>query len=125
MDTQTKSIMVSLNNNLPLNDSSAEKLFEIYEAYNEFEFDIDTVYAISDLAEKLEVPLWSLMDSCSDLVIDIHSDPNYLPPDIEKAIDCGICSDDELKKICDYYDCKYYDLDIFMVENYKKNANNK
>ena len=125
MDTQTKSIMVSLNNNLPLNDSSTEKLFEIYEAYNEFEFDIDTVYAISDLAEKLEVPLWSLMDTCSDLVIDIHSDPNYLPPDIEKAIDCGIRSDDELKKICDYYDCKYYDLDIFMVENYKKNANNK
>jgi hypothetical protein len=48
-----------------------------------------------------------------------------LPPRVEKAIDCGISSDEELGKICDYYNCKYYDLDTFMVDAYRKQLNLK
>ena len=119
-NTQTQEIIYALKNNMPLSNASIKKELEIYEASNEFDFDIDTVYAISDLAEKLSVPLWELMDSCMELCISIHSDPNYLPPDIEKAIDCGISSDEELKEICEYFNCKYYDLDLFMVDHFRK-----
>jgi hypothetical protein len=58
-------------------------------------------------------------------VIDIESDPNYLPLRIEKLIDCDISSEEELREICDYYNCKYYDLDKFMVMAYRAQLNSK
>lgn len=91
-------------------------------ASNEYGFDADTCYAISEVAERLEIPVEPLIESCFDLMADIHSSPDYLPPDVEAAIDCDIKSDDELKKICEYYDCKYYDLDDFMVEAYRSHS---
>ena len=119
-NTQTQEIILLLENNIPLRIADIDKQIEIYEAFNDYVFDIDTVYAISDLAEKLEVPLFELMNACNDLYITIHSDPDYLPPEIERAIDCGISSDEELKEICEFYNCKYYDLDSAMVDYYHR-----
>lgn len=39
----------------------------------------------------------------------------------EAAIELGIKSEEELEKICEYYQCKYYDLDEWMVEKYYEN----
>jgi AraC-like DNA-binding protein len=88
-------------------------------------FDIDTCSAVFELSERLEIPFEMLLNACEDIVLDCHSDPDYLPPRVEKAIDCGISSDIELKEICDYYNCKYYDLDEFMVEAYRDQLKSK
>ena len=51
---------------------------------------------------------------------EVHSDPNYIPPDVEAAIDAGAESTEEMEKICEFFQCKYYDVDSFMVESYRK-----
>ena len=84
----------------------------------EFGFDIDTSYAIADLSEQLDVPICVLMRACADLVSEIHSDPNYLANDELAAIRLGIRSFEDLKKICEFYACTYYELNCFMVEDY-------
>ena len=53
-------------------------------------------------------------------MIDVRSSDDYLDPKTEKAIDCGITSDEEMKRICEYYDCEYYQLNGLMVTEYRK-----
>ncbi len=102
------------------------RFWEIIDAANQTcVFDVDTCFAVFDLAERLEIPFGRLLSVCETIVIDIESDPNYLPPRIEKLIDCDISSEEELREICDYYNCKYYDLDKFMVMAYRAQLNSK
>ncbi|MBQ9785521.1 MAG: helix-turn-helix transcriptional regulator [Clostridia bacterium] len=124
-DARLDRIIRELKETGDLSMSNWNYLEKLEEASRESVFDIDTCGAISDLAEKLEIPFWRLLHQCENIVLDIQSDPDYLPPRIEKAIDCGISSDMELKEICDYYNCKYYDLDEFMVEAYREQLNLK
>ena len=88
-------------------------------------FDIDTCSAVFELAERLEIPFEMLLSACEDIVIETRSDPDYLSSKVEKAISCGISSDMELKEICNYYNCKYYDLDEFMVKIYRDQLKSK
>lgn len=83
-------------------------------------FDVDTCSAIFELSERLEISFWKLLDQCEEYIIDVHSNPDGISPKIEKAIDCGISSSEELEAICNYYNCKYYDLDVFMVDCYRE-----
>jgi len=124
-DTRFACIVKELKETGDLSISNWRYLDRINEASQECIFDIDTCSAIFDLAERLEIPFEMLLNACEDIVLDCHSDPNYLPPRVEKAIDCGISSDIELKEICDYYNCKYYDLDKFMVEAYRDQLKSK
>lgn len=95
---------------------------QFIEATNDYGFDFTTCCAISDISERLEIPFGYLLNTCFDLMIDCRSSEDYLEPRIEKAIDCGITSDEELEKICDYFECEYYELNPFMVESYRKNV---
>lgn len=95
-------------------------LMEIEDASKEYGFDIDTSYAIADVAEQLEIPVFLLLRECFQLMAEVHSDPNYIPPDVEAAIDAGAESTEEMEKICELFQCKYYDVDSFMVESYRK-----
>ena len=84
----------------------------------EFGFDIDTSYAIADLAERLDVPVFALMESCFHLVAEIKSDPHYIPNQVMAAMSLGIHSEEDLDKICGHYACKYYELNEYMVKQY-------
>ena len=95
---------------------------QFIEAINEYGFDFTTCCAISEISERLEIPFGCLLNTCFDLMINCHSSEDCLEPRIEKAIDCGITSDEELEKICDYFECEYYELNPFMVESYRKNV---
>lgn len=94
---------------------------EFIDATNEFGFDLNTCCVISELSEHLGIPFGYLLNSCFDLMIEYHSSEDYLESRIEKAIKCGVTSDEELEKICDYFECKYYELDRFMVDAYRNN----
>lgn len=118
-DTRTRKILKALENDEYMSSSNWELFLGLEEAPEEYGFDIDTCYQIADLAERLEVSIWALMRTCQELVIDEKNDPNYIPPEVEAAIACGISSDEELDAICSFYQCKYYDLDHFMVEAYR------
>lgn len=98
--------------------------FHDYEEHGreEYGFSPELSYEIAALANKLGVPVYRFMDNCFDLVVDIQSDPDYLPPEVETAIDLEIGSLSELEQICRYYDCQYYELDSFMVDYYRQNA---
>lgn len=77
---------------------------------------------IAGLAYELEIPVYILMNRCFDVIVDVQSNPDYLPPKIETAIDLGISSSSELEQICQYYDCKYFELNSFMVDYFHQNA---
>lgn len=94
-------------------------LMELEKATEEYGFHIDTCYAIADVAEQLEIPVGLLLNQCFQLMVDVQSNPNYIPPDIEVAIDAGVSSSEEMDQICGYYGCKYYDVDRFMVEAFR------
>lgn len=89
-------------------------------ATDEYGFDTATCKAISEVSERIGVPFGTLLDVCYETMMDIHSNPNYIEPRIEKAIDCGIKSDEELDKICEYFNCEYYHLDRYLVERYRE-----
>lgn len=89
-------------------------------ATDEYGFDTATCLAVSEISERIGVPFGMLLNICFETMISIRSDENYLDPKIEKAIDCGITSTEELNAICDYYNCNYYQLNTFMVNEYRK-----
>ena len=88
----------------------------------EYGFSPELSREIAALADKLGIPVYRFMDSCFDLAVDVQSDPDYLPPEVEAAIDLGISSPNELEQICRYYDCHYFELNSFMVSYYRQNA---
>lgn len=89
-------------------------------ATEEYGFDTTTCYAISEISERIGVPFGVLLNVCFETMMDFRSCDNYIEPRIEKAMDCGITSDEELEKMCDYYNCEYYQLNRFMVDEYRK-----
>lgn len=91
---------------------------DIDKGRKEFGFDVDTSYAIADLSERLEVPVYALMRTCFDLVVELKSEPDYLTNAQFAAMQMGIRSDEDLGKICEHYACKYYELNRYMVMQY-------
>lgn len=89
-------------------------------ATEEYGFSTSTCCAISTVAENLGIPFGHLLNECFEMMIDIHSDPDYIDPEIEAAIDCGIKSEEEMRAICKYYGCRYYQINRIMVEEYRK-----
>lgn len=124
-DSRIDSIMERLEHNGYITGFNLDYLEEIYGLAEEFCFGIDTVYQIVELAERIDVPAASLMEACFDLRIekeDSHiGDWDSLSEQDKVAIELGIKSEEELEKICEYYQCKYYDLDEWMVEKYYEN----
>lgn len=101
-----------------------ECLEAVERAVDEYGFDIDTVYAISNLAEHLEMPIPMLIEACAEIYRDYQMDiqsGSILPLKVELAVDCGISSDEELKEICEFYNCTVYDLDGILVRLYHEN----
>ena len=101
-----------------------ECLEAVERATTEYGFDVDTVYAIANLAEHLEMPIPMLIEACAEIYRDYQMDVqsgNILPLEVDLAVDCGISSDEELKEICGFYNCTVYDLDSFMVHLYREN----
>ena len=119
-DTQVEKMLrrMEINNFIPAED--VDLVLEIEGLSDEYGFDIDTCYQIADLAERLGVPCTLLASMCFDAVIDIKSDPGYIPPDIEIALNLGISSDDELDAICRHFKCEPHELDSFKVSLYNK-----
>lgn len=89
-------------------------------ATNEYGFDTATCCAISEVADRIGVPFWVLLNSCFDTMVEVRSQSGYIPPDIETIIDCGITSQEELEEICTYYNCKYHHLSPMMVDMYRQ-----
>ena len=91
--------------------------FLIY-AEKEYGFSPDLCYAVANIANRLRVPMFRMLDVCFDLMIDVQSDPNYISPESQTMIDLGISSPTELNKICEYFGCQYWELDSIMVRDY-------
>lgn len=118
-DTRTQRIFSALKNNDDISTYNFELLIGLENASEEYGFDFDTCCKIADLAEKLDVSPLSLIEKCFELVEEEYH--NYgLKESNRIAIECGIESTEELNAICEYFDCKYYDLDSFMVMAYRE-----
>lgn len=88
----------------------------------EYGFSPELCHEIAVLANKLGIPVYRFMDNCFDMIVDIQSDPDYIPPEIETAIELGIKSQEELDEICRYYDCLFFELNRGMVDYYRQNV---
>ena len=93
-------------------------LMRMIEAQEEFGVGMGLCSKIEDLADELGLPFHRFMKICVDMIQDIISDPDYIHPLHEAVMDWGLQSVDELAKICDFYGCKYHDLNDFMVNKY-------
>lgn len=101
-----------------------DSYFESFiEATEEMGFELSTCCIISELSEKLDIPFAGLLNMFFDMMIDYHSDPNYIPAKIECAIDLGIEDSEELDSICRYYQCEYYEVTKEDVIEYRKDHN--
>lgn len=118
-DTRTQRIFSALKNNDEISACNFELLIGLENASEEYGFDFDTCCKVADLAEKLDVSPMGLIEKCFELVEEEYQ--NYGLKESDRiAIECGIKSTEELNAICEYFDCKYYDLDSFMVMAYRE-----
>ena len=111
-----------------IDDLSENEIIQMIDLYDyeehgaeEYGFDPELSREIAALADKLGIPVYRFMDNCFDMIVDIQSDPNYMPPEAETAIELGIKSQEELDEICRYYDCLFFELNGVMVDYYRKN----
>lgn len=112
-----------------IDDLSEKEIIQMIDLYDyeehgaeEYGFSPELSREIASLADKLGIPVYIFMDNCFDLAVDIQSDPNYMPPEAETAIELGIKSQEELDEICRYYDCLFFELNRGMVDYYRQNV---
>lgn len=86
-------------------------------ATDELGFDTSTCCLISELSEKLSIPFGCLIKQCFEMTIEC----NQANEDemIEFMMELEIESSDELKALCQYYNCKWYDLTFVQVKMYQ------
>ncbi|MBR2029032.1 MAG: helix-turn-helix transcriptional regulator [Oscillospiraceae bacterium] len=103
----------------PFECKRAKKAEELSEFYN---IDIDTVYQIYELADRLDLPIGPVIEKIFFVIVDTDmykaEHPNDLPYDILRAIDENLISHKEINDIRKYYKCNSYDLDYFMISRY-------
>lgn len=120
-DSRLQHILHAFENNDNLSSYNMELLIGLENVADDYGFDFDTCCKIVELAEKLEVDPLAFATKCFHAVLEEEENRNSGFSQQDRiAIECGIESDEELKDICKYFDCKYYDLDSDMVRRYKK-----
>lgn len=123
-DSRLQKIINKLENDEIISNFNIDYLEELYSLADNFGFSVDTAYQISELAERLEIPVDKLMEECFNLKVECESQResgfDILPEYIGVAACLGIKSQDKLEKICEHYQCAYYDLDENMVKEYYK-----
>lgn len=95
------------------------KMIEILDyAEKEYGFSPDLCYDIGKVAERLGVPIHTMIDSCFNTMADVCGDSDYIPPEYNTMIDMNIASIEKLNEICTFFGCRYWELDSCMVEAY-------
>lgn len=125
------------------NNSRLDSIFEKLESHNlsnadwhyfenfihatdELGFDISTCCLISELSEKLSIPFGCLLERCFEMAIEYSQDDRYQTYEIlEFMMEMEIENEDELKELCQHYNCKWYDLDFGMVKMYELGIKSK
>lgn len=93
---------------------------EFIRATDEMGFDTSTCCLISELSEKLSVPFGHLLEKCFDMAIDYNNDEEYHTNEITEFMEeIGVQNEDEMKELCHYYDCKWYELTFVKVTIYR------
>lgn len=116
--SRIKSILKTIKKTGILFDENSSYLAEVEEGCDAFGFDFDTGCAIAEIAERLEMPIYPLMEKCFELSEAAKAEGYADRERIEIAVSCGIYSDKELEKICKHFDCQFYEINILMVEKY-------
>lgn len=116
--SRIKSILQTIKKTGILFGENSAYLCEVEEGCNDFGFDFDTGCAIAEIAERLETPIYPLMEKCFELSEAAKAEGYADRERINIAVSCGIYSDEELQKICKHYDCQFYELNIMMTEKY-------
>lgn len=109
-----------------LSEKEIQRMIDLHDymehGLEEYGFSPELSREIAALANKLGIPVYRFMDNCFDMIVDIQSDPDYIPPEVETAIELGIKSQEELDGICRYYDCLFFELNRGMVDYYRQNV---
>ncbi len=88
-------------------------------AEHEYGFKPEVFYAIAKVADHLDVPIYYMLDKCFDIMADVQSDPGYISPKVETAIDLELTAEDDLDAICEHFGCEHWEVDKTMVDIYR------
>lgn len=93
-------------------------------ATDEFGFDVSTCCLISELSEKLSIPFGHLIEQCFEMAIENDQDDEYRTDEItDFMMELDIESKEELKELCQHYNCKWYELTFVQVKMYQLGIN--
>lgn len=121
-ETRTKQILRDLEGKGTLSPLNWQLFGELEQASENYGFDIDTCYEIADLAEKIGVSPERLLSVCYEETLreECEEESFQNSQKEELCILLDLSSEKELGGICQFFDCKYYDLDETMVDIYRK-----
>lgn len=98
-------------------DYYIELIDNINDTYNLL--DGNAIHLISQLADMYDVSVRDLGGAISNTIFDLKTSQEFSPK-LEHCIDLGIASEKELDEICEFYSCKYYELNDFLVNHYRE-----
>lgn len=127
--TRTQKILQDLNNKGTLSPLNWQLYNTLESAPENYGFDIEMCYEIADFAEKLGVSPERFIVTCyyAKLEEELMDEQPFEDlglglSDKEKlCIIFDLESEEELQKICDHFECCFYDIDEKMVDMYRNN----
>lgn len=117
-DSRINKILNKLDETNFLNSHDFAYLENLYTLAEEYDFDINTTYQIAELAERLEISVSDLMREC--FMLTLQPDCNVAEK-MQVAVNLGLDSEEDIDEVCEFYQCRYYDLDTYMVYRYFQN----
>ena len=98
-------------------DYYIELIDNINDTYNLL--DGNAIHLISQFADMYDVSVCDLGSAISNTIFDLKTSQEFSPK-LEHCMDLGVTSEKELDEICEFYGCKYYELNDFLVNHYRK-----
>lgn len=121
-ETRTQKILHDLETKGTLSLLNGQLFIDLEKAAEDLEFDIDTCYEIADLAEKLQISPAKLLYSCHSLILEQELESEqygYISEKEQLEIIFDLSEEENIDDICDFFNCKYYDIDKSMVDNFR------
>lgn len=103
-----------------LKDNRIDYYIQLMESINDTYnvLDGNSIHLISQLADMYDVSVCALSDAIADTIFDLKTSQE-LSPKVEHCMDLGITLK-ELNEVCEFYDCKYYELNDFLIDHYRE-----
>lgn len=124
-----KYVFEKLDSGVGICGYASDILCKYTEAQHNYPFCPQALSAIFDLSEILSVPVEPLLEACLSVYAEAQNNPyenvserNY---EIASVVECGAKSIEEMREMCQFFDCYPVDLDSGLAEFYRNRKSDK